>query len=501
MVSASDTVYYQKKPMDRLSYERLQSTNKMTKSTRFGGETSNATLMQGIGGYVKSGGTHISGGCYDTTSYNYKNRVYCGRLLGGTDWYRPYNWDNAGGGAHIHANTIGVGYASSSAKAQWTAYYNDRNGLRNNGPDNGPQLITKPLFVAPWTDRGKRGVFYLKKGYTARAEGSTKAKSLGAIPVGAKFTVIGRVNVGGTLWAINKDGKHLPASILSATAPTAPAPAPSPTPVPLPTQPKVVRFGTFNFPDKTKITTVSEGDRIKRAVAQINASNLDLVAVQEGVGSAPDGADADTAREPSSLMVGLDAALGSDWDIVEPSTAFNENYFLRRMGTTNVKTHSDVIIRGSLNGVALPGRHVTRITLETEAGSFDLGNTHLVSSNRPGAEVQAGLAAKALLGIDQSEKKVLFGDLNTSGPLLGLSQAGLRNARLIAAASTYKDYATYQNYSKTVPVKDLQWIIDHIWVSGAVIVNGYTVVLDLDSAGKYRLPRASDHSLVIVSLS
>ena len=428
MTSASDTVYYQKKPMDRLSYERLRSQNMMVRSTKFGAEKSDITLLQGIGGYIKSGGTHTSGACYDTTAYNQKNRVYCGRLLGGADWYRPYDWDNAKGGAHIHHNTIGVGYASGSAKRQWTAYYAGKNGLANNAKDPGPRLITKPLFVAPWTDRGARGVFYLKKGYTARAEGSTKVKSLGAIPVGGKFTVVARVNVGGVLWALNKDGKHVPASVLTKTKPT--------TTTPLPTQKKTARFGTFNFPDKTKITTVSEADRIKRAVSQINASDLDLVAIQEGVGSLPDGSDSDTYREPSDLMFRLDAALGSDWEIIEPSTPYNENYFLRRVGSTDVTVHDDVIIRGTLGGVALPGRHVTRITLDTEIGSLDLGNTHLVNNNRPGAEVQAVLAAAALAKIGKSPRSVLFGDLNTSGPLSGLTRAGLRSARQVGTAKT-----------------------------------------------------------------
>lgn len=501
MVSASDRVTLQGKPIDRLTAERFKSFNRLVKSAAFGGEKSDITVVQAIGGASASAGTHKApGGSLDYTAFNQKNRVKASRLFGGAAWYRAALrgvW-----AAHIHDVTAGVGYAPPLARGQVTAMYAGRNGLANNGKDTGPRLKVWPLFVAPWTDRGKRGTYYAKKGVTMRTEGTDKASSAGSLPKGGKFTVIGIVNAGGVLWAINVNGKHVRKSDLTLTKPKATA-KPKPSTPSLPTQSKgeTFRIGTFNFPDKTKITTVSEQDRIAVAVRQITAAGLDMLAVQEGVGSTPDGSDSDPHREPSDLMFRLDKALGSDWDIVEPTTACNENYFLRRKSTTDVRVHDDAIIRGTLGGKTLPGRHVSRVTATTAIGALDLGNAHLVSSNRPGAEVQAGLAASALAQIGGSTRRVLLGDLNTSGPLTALTRAGLKDSRLIAKATTYRDRATYTNYAKAVPSTDLAWIIDHIWVSDGITVNGYTVVLDLDAAGKFRLPRASDHALTIVSLS
>lgn len=486
MVRASDVVHYQGKPMDRLSYERLRSENMMVRSSHFGGERSDITLLQGIGGAAASGGTHATGGCYDTTAYNWKNRQLVGRLLGGADWYRPPNWDNRGGGPHIHHNTIGVGYESAAGRRQWTAYYAGRNGLANNAEDPGPRLHTKPLFVAPWTDRGARGVFYLRKGYTARAEAHTTTASRGALPKGAKFTIVAVVNNAGNLWGINKDGKHLPMSALTKRKPSTKPPT-EPKPEPL-------RLGTLNFPDKTKITVASEAARIKRAVSQVTASALDIVAIQEGGGRL--GRD-----KPSALMASFVEALDGDWDVITPTLDLNENYFLRRKGTTDYVQHDDVVIRGNVGDRTLGGRHVSLVTFDTTIGKVTLGNTQLVNDDRQGAEVQAGLAQLALKEAAAGGKGVLLGDFNTSGPLAALAKSGLKNARVEAVASGSRNAVTYTNQSKTKPSTDPDWLIDGIWVSPSITVNGYTVVLDLDAKGNFILPRVSDHSLTIVSLS
>lgn len=216
-MQASDRVIVQGKPLDRLTAERLKSLSMLVKSSRFGSEKSDITLIQGIGGAAPSAGTHVDGGAYDITEFNYEHRVLGDRLLGGAGWHRPYLKGVWMG--HIHSVTAGVGYAALSARRQVTAYYAGRNGLANDGKDTGPRLITRPLFVAPWTDRGKRGTYYLKRGVTARSEGTTKAASLGSIPKGARFTVIGVVNVDGDLWAINGDGKHVLKSNLTITKP------------------------------------------------------------------------------------------------------------------------------------------------------------------------------------------------------------------------------------------------------------------------------------------
>jgi hypothetical protein len=477
MTSASDVVVYcQGLPMDRLSYERFRSENMMVKSAHFGGEKTDIRLLQGIGGAVASGGTHLKpGGCYDTTDFNHKNRQYVGRLLGGADWYRPPNWDGVGGGPHVHHNTLGAGYANPAAKRQWTAYYADKNGLANNAKDPGPRLATKPLFVAPWTARGARGVRYLTKAFVARTEGSTKTKSRGALPKGAKFTVVAVVNNGGVLWGLNKDGLHVAMAVLTKAKPK---PPPKPT----------LRVGTLNFPDKTKITTATEAARIARAVAQIRAANLGILAVQEGVGRRG-------PLVPSALMAALLAALAADWTCVVPTRDLNENYFFRRKSLAAYKQLPDAVITGK----GLPGRHVSLTRFTTAVGSVTLGNTQLVNDDRPGAEVQAGLAAAALKAA-AGPKRVLLGDLNTSGPLAGLSASGLVNARVKAVASGNRDAVTYTNQTKTKPSTDPDWLIDGVWTAG-LTVNGYAVTQDLDSSGDFVRPRASDHSLVYVSLS
>lgn len=486
MTSASDVVYVQGKPMDRLSAERFKSQNMMVKSSTFGGEKTDITLLQGIGGAVASGGTHLSpGGCYDTTYFNHTHRAHAGRLLGGADWPRAKDWDNAGGGEHVHHNTIGGPHNPAGAR-QWPAYYAGKNGLRNNGPDTGPKIATRPLFVAPWTPRGARGVRYLTKSFTARAEGSTKTAPLGVLPKGAKFTVVAVVNTAGVLWGINKNGLHVAMSVLTKIAP-------APTP---PAKPAQARIGSLNFPDATKITMASESARIQRAVDQINKANLHVLAIQEGVGRRGVGI-------PSSLMSRLLSALGSDWGIIVPDgpkADANENYLLHRkaIGAT---VHPNVPIYGTLDGEPLSGRHVSLVTFDTPIGPITVGNTQLINNNRPGAEVQAGLAHQALKDAAAGGPGVLLGDFNTDGPLTKLVAAGMHNSRVVAKSSATRDAVTYTNQTKTQPSTNPYWLIDGIWVSPSFEVNGYKVMLDLDANGDFILPRVSDHSLVYVSLS
>lgn len=501
MVSASDRVTIQGKPIDRLTLERYKSFNQLVKAPAFGNEKSDITVVQAIGGASASAGTHKApGGSLDYTAFNQKNRIKADRLFGGAGWFRPTIkgvWIE-----HCHTVTAGVGYAPPLARGQVTAMYAGRNGLANNGKDTGPRLKVWPLFVAPWTDRGKRGTYYAKKGVTMRTEGTDKAAGAGSLPKGGKFTVIGVVNAGGVLWAINVNGKHVKKSDLTLTKPKATT-KPKPTTPALPTQKKATtRVGTLNFPDKTKITVATEAARIKRAVAQIKQADLDIIGLQEGVGSKADGPDKDKQRDPSDLAARLVSALGEDWDLIEPTTAHNENYFLRRTGSTDYKQHPDAIIRGAYNGKALPGRHVTLVDFTTDTGKATYGNTQLVSNNRPGAVVQAVLAAAAIRKVAEKDPYVLLGDFNTTpSSLVGLASAGLRDSRIAAIEAGNRNAVTYTNQSKTKPSVNPEWLIDGIWVSRTITVNGYTVVLDLDSKGNFVLPRVSDHALTVVSLS
>jgi hypothetical protein len=66
------------------------------------------------------------------------------RKVGFAAWHRPAIsglWPE-----HIHAIAIGDSEMSSGARQQVSAYYNRRNGLANNGPDNGPRLDPIPTW-------------------------------------------------------------------------------------------------------------------------------------------------------------------------------------------------------------------------------------------------------------------------------------------------------------------------------------------------------------------
>lgn len=492
-MKASDEVYYQKKPLDRLTYERLRSLNKLVRSAEFGGEKADITLVQGIGGAGASAGTHTTGGAYDITAHNQRNRCYGGRLLGGTDSFRPTLrgvWTE-----HIHAVTAGAGYAARLARQQVTSYWAGRNGLANNGPDNGPRLSTQPLYVAPWTERGRQGVYYLKKAYQGRVEGHTSTKAKGSkIPSGGKFTVIGVVNVSGNLWGINTNGTHVPMSVLTATKPGKPKPtAPSKPATPKPG--KDFTVGSFNFPDATKIKGVAEGERIKRAVAQINGTKIDLLGVNELVGREGKG-------KGSSLAERLASGLGGGWDLIVPTTDANENYFLRRKATTDlVEQHADYIVAGTQGGAALGRRHLSLVTVGTPIGQIDVGLTHLVSNNRAGAEIQSALVGKALVGVAKSDQRIVLGDMNTPGPLAGLSRVGLHETRMRAKTNTSRSASTYVRYDKSTVAYDSDWIIDHIWTTIGLTPENYTVVTDADGKKKFHLPRPSDHLLIHTTLT
>lgn len=492
-MQASDIVTYQNKHLDRLTYERLRSLNLLVRSADFGGEKSDITLVQGIGGAPASGGTHIYGGCWDLTEFNFRGRVYGGRLLGGADWHRTAIkglWIG-----HVHGVTAGAGYAALSARQQVTNYWAGGNGLANHGRDDGPRLSTQPLFVAPWTERGKRAVYYTKKAVQGHVEGHTTTKTKGSkIPSNAKFTVIGVVNVNGNLWGLNVNGVHVPMSALSLTKPGKTKPS-TPAKPPTPKAAEEFTIGTFNFPDKTKIEGVSEGDRIKRAVTQIESVKIDLLGVQELVGR-------ESPTRGSSLAERLAAGLGKDWDLIIPTTDANENYFLRRKATTDlVAQHEDVVIRGSRGGIPLGGRHVSLITAGTPIGNIDVGVTHLISNNRPGAEVQSALAAKALVATGGSAHKIIVGDMNTPGPLAGFTKNGLHNTRLLAKTNTSRSASTYARYDKTKVDYDPDWIVDHIWTTAGLTAEHYGVVTDADADKRFHTPRASDHLLTYVRLS
>lgn len=87
-----------------------------------------------------SGNTHAGAGALDISVRGMTRAtidlvVKTLRRCGFAAWYRPYNWDGRGGGAHIHAVLIGNKNASAAAKSQWGAFRRFLNGLANGAAD------------------------------------------------------------------------------------------------------------------------------------------------------------------------------------------------------------------------------------------------------------------------------------------------------------------------------------------------------------------------------
>lgn len=110
------------------------------------------TLMPIFGSYQgnpNSAGTHLGSGAVDFSVDGFSLatcHAYVGvlRKVGFAAWYRPPNWNNRGGKAHIHAIAIGAPGLSTAAKGQVNLYAKNLNGLANNGPDNendGPNVL------------------------------------------------------------------------------------------------------------------------------------------------------------------------------------------------------------------------------------------------------------------------------------------------------------------------------------------------------------------------
>lgn len=110
-------------------------------------------LSQLIGGAVKSGGTHATGGADDTwpltSIHDVTAYVALSRQMGAdATWERPYNWDSRGGVRHVHRVLTGCPH-NGPARYQITAVQDDYNGLGYGGrgaPDTGP----RPLSGRTW---------------------------------------------------------------------------------------------------------------------------------------------------------------------------------------------------------------------------------------------------------------------------------------------------------------------------------------------------------------
>lgn len=103
---------------------------------------------QPAGGTTTSGTTHDRGGAVDLDWCGHWVCYEALRDAGGFVWHRtPAQgpWRD-----HFHGAPIGHPDMSPSLERQQTAYFNRRDGLKNNGPDDGPRLDPIPGPVWPW---------------------------------------------------------------------------------------------------------------------------------------------------------------------------------------------------------------------------------------------------------------------------------------------------------------------------------------------------------------
>jgi hypothetical protein len=110
------------------------------------------TVTQGSyqsgGGDINSAGTHDLGGVVDLRWCGHDDCLRALRLAGMAAWHRtPAQgpWVD-----HIHAVVVGHPRLALSAERQVNAYLTRRDGLKANGPDDGPWLSPIPEPVWPW---------------------------------------------------------------------------------------------------------------------------------------------------------------------------------------------------------------------------------------------------------------------------------------------------------------------------------------------------------------
>lgn len=138
-------------------YDRVQfrghTVNKLTRQLLLAVEADlgyELTITQGsynAGRVSASAGTHDGGGVFDLAPFDWEHKVPALRNHGAFAWHRLPSqgpWPQ-----HIHCGVLGDASMADSAKRQETAYRNGRNGLANNGPDDGPRVPINEFSYDP----------------------------------------------------------------------------------------------------------------------------------------------------------------------------------------------------------------------------------------------------------------------------------------------------------------------------------------------------------------
>lgn len=247
-----------------------------------------------------------------------------------------------------------------------------------------------------------------------------------------------------------------------------------------------VRFGTLNIPlDAAKLP---DGEaRAKIAARQVHEANLDFVAMQE-----LDRVYKDDTWHYARIMLKALREFDKSWKIIKPTTLLNENVSFYRPGNLKLKRKLDDLILRSPAG----GRHASRYTFDKQGKTIAVRNTHLVEgkANGESRELQAKEIAKYIGG-----STVILGDFN-QGEMPKVFDRTHKSARLSAVNSGTRNSSTFERMEKTLARTDGTGILDQIVVPKAWTVNGYTVV-GVSKNGAIKQPRASDHFLVIVSVT
>jgi hypothetical protein len=105
---------------------------------------------QGDAGDPDSAGTHALGGAVDLEWCGHPACYIALREAGMFMWHRtPEQGD---WGHHFHGAPLDHPFMAAALARQQAAYLNRRNGLRSNGPDDGPRLDPIPRPVWPWPE-------------------------------------------------------------------------------------------------------------------------------------------------------------------------------------------------------------------------------------------------------------------------------------------------------------------------------------------------------------